>query len=322
MPPGPGLQIVPSLHIVIVNWNAGVQLRACLDSMRAALDDRFRLARVTVVDNASSDGSLETLADLDLPLGIIRNTANRGFGAACNQGARDAVSDYLLFLNPDTRLTPDALAAPIRFLEQPEHRQVAVASIQLVDDAGVVSRTCTRFPTPAMFTTNMLGLDRLWPDVFPSHFMSTWDHGDTRSVPHVIGAFYLVRRSVFESVEGFDERYFVYLEDLDLSRRIHQAGWDIRYLADVRAYHRGGGTSEQVKAARLAYALHSRMRYGFKHFGPVPAAMLAGGTLLVEPLVRSAHALARRRPQDVAEVYAAFRLLWRAVLRRAHPAAS
>lgn len=311
---------VPSLQIVVVNWNAGSHLRRCLSTIAsAAITTGFRLDRVTVVDNASTDGSLEGLDEVPLPLSVARNRTNRGFGAACNQGARESRSEYVLFLNPDTQLTPEALFRPIAFLEDPEHRLVAVAGIQLVDDVGTVSRTCARFPTPAMFAIDILGLDRLWPGLFQSHVMAAWDHAETMFVPHVMGAFYLMRRTVFEAVGGFDERYFVYLEDLDLSRRIHDAGWRIAYLADARAYHKGGGSSEQVKAARLAYALRSRIQYGYRHFGLVSATALALETLMVAPVVRGAHAAVRRRPGELRDVVQAFRMLWGSVLRRALP---
>lgn len=105
-----------------------------------------------------------------------------------------------------------------------------------------------------------------FPRKFPSHFMQDFDHCSSREVDHVIGAFFLVRRSVFEQLKGFDERYFVYLEDLDFSLRARKAGWKTYYLADATAYHKGGGTSEQVKAHRLFYSLRSRMIYGFRHF--------------------------------------------------------
>src|SRR5687768_14969241 len=95
---------MPAVGIVIVNWNAGDQLRACLQSIAAASWVSATLSRVAVVDNASTDSSLEGAAVFDLPLEIIRNPENRGFAAACNQGAGHAAVDYLLFLNPDARL--------------------------------------------------------------------------------------------------------------------------------------------------------------------------------------------------------------------------
>ena len=100
----------PSLDVIIVNWNAGPLLRRCLTALTEARSPSFTLARVVVVDNASSDGSLDGLSDLSLPLQIVRNASNRGFGAACNQGAAGSTSDFLLFLNPDVYVTVNALS--------------------------------------------------------------------------------------------------------------------------------------------------------------------------------------------------------------------
>jgi len=109
----------PVLDIVIVNWNSGIQLRRCLESVTRANQHDLALRRVTVVDNASSDHSAEGLEDLPLPLAVIRNPTNRGFAAACNQAALSSPATYLLFLNPDTILETDSLAVPVAFLEQP-----------------------------------------------------------------------------------------------------------------------------------------------------------------------------------------------------------
>src|SRR5271156_1399355 len=102
--------MLPSLDIIIVNWNAGSQLQQCLDSIRTANFDGFELLRVVVVDNASSDGSADHLPPGNVPLSVIRNTTNRGFAAACNQGAMDSSASYLLFLNPDIVLASDSLS--------------------------------------------------------------------------------------------------------------------------------------------------------------------------------------------------------------------
>src|SRR5215472_12928886 len=136
----------PSLDIIIVNWNAGQYLASCLNSIGAAKHDSFDLARVVVVDNASADGSADNLSFRELPLAVIKNTDNRGFAVACNQGAMNSTSDYLLFLNPDTKLLSDSLHIPIGFMQQPEHAKVGICGIQLVDEQGHVAKTCSPFP--------------------------------------------------------------------------------------------------------------------------------------------------------------------------------
>ena len=260
------------LDIVIVNWNTGPQLQECLQSiLPASPASMLRLSQCVVVDNASVVGSADGLEALPLHLTLIRNPENKGFAYACNQGAQLGSAGYLLCLNPDVRLFPDSLAKALLFLQEPQNERVGVLGIQLVDQIGVVQRNVARFPTPGSLFYQMLGLDRLWPHHFPSHFMTDWDHQDSREVDQVTGAFYLVRRKVFEELKGFDECFFMYFEDLDFAYRAKQAGWKSYYLADAQAFHHGGGASDQVKARRLSYVLKSRVLYVAKHFG-VPAA--------------------------------------------------
>jgi len=308
--------MTPSLDIIIVNWNSGKLLRDCLQSINNSADnDSFTLNRIVVMDNASCDGSAEELDDISLPLTIIRNAENRGFAAACNQGAKDSKSDYLLFLNPDTRLFEDSLIKPLVFMEQPENHKIGIVGIQLIDETGRVARTCARFPTPAMFFSKMFGLDRLSPQYFPSHFMNEWDHGETREVDQVMGAFFMIRRQLFETLSGFDERFFVYFEEVDFSYRANNAGWKDVYLADARAYHKGCGTSEQVKATRRFYSLRSRILYGYKHFNWWSATALMLGTLILEPFARLAFAAFNKSFPQVEDTLRGYAMLWRAMPR-------
>ena len=304
------------MDIIIVNWNSGGLLRDCLESINCAANrDSFKLNRVVVVDNASWDGSADELEELNMPLFIIRNEVNKGFAKACNQGAEGSGTDYLLFLNPDTYLNRDSLAKPIIFMENGFNQQIGIVGIQLLDDNGVITRTCARFPTPGRFLSKMVGLDRLFPNVFPSHFMSEWDHQGSREVDHVMGAFFMIRRFIFEELGGFDEQFFVYLEDLDFSFRARQAGWRSFYLTAVKARHKGGGTSEKVKAIRLFYSLQSRIFYGYKHFSWWPATCLMLGTMLLEPWLRVGFAVATGSLVQVKEAQKAYAMLWRSLLQ-------
>lgn len=303
--------MIPLLDIIIINWNSGEQLRQCLASIVSADQDHFTLSRVCVIDNASQDDSLNGIEQYNLPIQVIRNQRNRGFAAACNQGARDSQADYLLFLNPDIKLYRNSLKVPIVFMEQPGNEKVGIAGIQLVDDSGRVARTCARFPTPGRFFSKMLGLDRLFPRLFPSHFMTEWDHRESREVDQVMGAFFLVRRPLFEALGGFDERFFVYFEDLDFSLRAKQAGWRSFYLAETQAYHKGGGISEQIRATRLFYSLRSRILYNYKHFNSWAATGLALGTLLLEPLTRLVWAAVRRSGKEIVETLKGYLMLWK-----------
>jgi N-acetylglucosaminyl-diphospho-decaprenol L-rhamnosyltransferase len=135
---------VPTVSIAIVNWNAGEYLRQCLASIAAASWISVVLREVVIVDNASTDGSTAALSESPVPVSIIGNAENRGFASACNQAARSVDADYLLFLNPDTRLEPDAVASAVAFLESPENTTVGIAGALLRDDSGKVARSCAR----------------------------------------------------------------------------------------------------------------------------------------------------------------------------------
>lgn len=302
-----------TLDIIIVNWNAGSLLQDCLHSIEGTTQTGFKIRQVVIVDNGSTDGSLDGLEFTDLPLKIIKNTDNKGFAAACNQGAQGSRADYLLFLNPDTRLFADSLSVPLAFMEVAQNQSVGICGIQLIDEYEEVSRSCARFPTPRMFYSKIFGLDRLFPGFFKSHFMEEWGHDENREVDHVIGAFFLVRRHLFEQLNGFDERFFVYLEDLDLSLRAKKLGWSSYYLADAQAYHKGGGTSAQVKARRLFYSLRSRALYGYKHFTPTQATLLLVSTLCFEPLTRLVFSLLRGAFKSTAETLSGYLMLYRAL---------
>ena len=265
------MSAIASLDIIIVNWNTGHHLRDCLRSIIDAEKSSFKLGRLLVVDNASSDQSLEDLPQTEPGLIVIRNSENRGFAVACNQGAKNSSSQYLLFLNPDTCLYPDSLRNPIEFMQQRSDDSIGICGIRMVDQSGRPMVSCARFPSLRIFLGEMTGLSRLFPARFPRHLIV--DRHQSGLVDQVIGAFFLVRRTVFELNHGFDERFFVYFEEVDFSLRARRLGYGSYYLADTLLYHKGGGSSESVKAKRLFYSLRSRIQYGFKNL-PLPEAIV------------------------------------------------
>jgi len=300
----------PTLDIVIVDFDAGVLLRECLASVAFHLPIFGSLNRVVIVDNASRDPSQRHIQGLTLPVVLIRNEENLGFAAACNQGARCSEADYLLFLNPDTRLEKNSLDVPARFLSAAENRDVGIVGIQLMDDRERVSPTCRRFPTPSHYWNQALGLERISRSRFPTGGMEDWDHGDSRQVDQVMGAIFFVRREVFEPLRGFDERFFVYFEEVDFSLRALQAGWRSMYLSEAQAFHAGCGTTDKVKARRLYYSLRSRILYGYKHFGWVPATSVLVLTVLIEPITRIVWAILRGAWSEAGESVKASVMLW------------
>ncbi|MEZ0089018.1 glycosyltransferase family 2 protein [Streptacidiphilus sp. EB129] len=289
----------PVLDIVIVNWNTGACLRECLRSVADARRTAYTLHAVVVVDNASTDDSMDAVADLNrqpgLPLRFLRNRDNRGFAVACNQGARAAKdagpAGYVLFLNPDTVLFPETLDLAVGFLHRPEQARVGICGGQMVGDGGEFESSCSRFPTLPMALAKTTGLARLMPGRVPRQRLSPAETGGSGPVDQVIGAFFLIRRPLFDRLGGFDERYFVYYEEVDLAYRARRAGYGCYFLADALVRHRGGVSTGQVPGRRLFYSLRSRTEYARAHWPRRQAWALMALILGVELPVRAVRAL-------------------------------
>ncbi len=297
------------LGIVIVNWNSGPLLRRCLESMSACLRID-RVALVVVVDNDSHDGSCDDLPRIDIPVEVIRNDSNRGFAAACNQGAAVCHAEYLLFLNPDTELLSNSLSVPLDYLDDPHHRDVGICGVQLLDERGRVARSCSRLPTGFSLVAMAWRLHGLSRWLFPPHFMKEWDHAETRVVEQVIGAFFLVRTRLFERLGGFDERFFVYFEEVDFCERTRQLRLQTVFLASAQARHMGGGCSNQVRGRSLFYSLRSRIAYADKHLPRWQSLLVLASTSLGEPMIRLALATLKLKWQTVGQLMYAFGNLW------------
>jgi GT2 family glycosyltransferase len=296
---------MPTLSIIIVNWNAGRQLYACLSSVvEAAAAPDVMLKDVIVVDNGSTDGSENSIEGLP-NVTLIRAGANLGFGKACNLGAIHAASEFLLFLNPDARLFPGSLPKVIEFMTSPESATIGICGIKLTDESGNFTTSAARFPTLKIMTGKILGLARLFPGFFPSHLMTATELMHSAVVDQVIGAFFLVRREVYEVCGGFDERFFVYFEEVDFSLRAKKLGYASYYLADAMAYHKGGGCSDKVKAARLFYSLRSRIYYANKHYSYSERVMLVLLTI-AEFFARLLRAFVTLSPADFYNTTAAY----------------
>lgn len=301
-----------TVDIVIVNWNSGDLLGNCLRSIAAYGGPR--VARVIVVDNGSSDGSA-AVGDVGVPVDLVEAGENFGFGKACNLGAKRGTAPFILFFNPDAELREGAIDRAAGFLAGPDGAGVGVCGVKLVDQHGAAHRHCARYPTWRSFVGNSLGLTRLLRRWFAGVLMNDFDHLSSRAVDHVMGAFYLIRRDLFERLGGFDERFFVYLEDLDLSYRVHKSGWGVHYLAEASAYHKQGGTSENVKAHRLFYSLHANIVYAWKHFGPAQRLLVLFVTLVIEPFSRSVRALLRGSFEELVFTLRGFGMFYAALPR-------
>ena len=271
------------IDIIIVNWNSGKLLSSCIKSIEE--NNIEEVNRIIVVDNNSIDGS-EKIESKTNQLIVVRNQKNLGFGKSCNIGSEYSNSDFMLFLNPDTVLFPNTLKEIKKYMKRKMNSKVGIAGIQLLDEEGDIHRHSSIFPNAIRFFLRSTGLHKIFLSL--DHVLTNWDHNDTREVSHVIGAFFFVRKELFKTLNGFDERFFVYLEDLDFSVRASKIGWKTHFVSSLQSMHVAGGTSRQIKATRLFYSLRSRIIYSYKHFSFFGATAILLSVLLIEPLSRVA----------------------------------
>jgi teichuronic acid biosynthesis glycosyltransferase TuaH len=230
------------IDVVIVAFRSEPTIAACLASLPPEVRDR-----VVVVDNAATDGAA-ALADA-FGARVLRNTANVGFGVAANQGARLGSGDAVLFLNPDAELTPGALTAMLERFSDPE---VAVVGASLMSGDGSEQQARWRYPTPRNMWLEALGLTggRKAP-----------------STGFVVGACFLIRRSVFDALGGFDERFWLYGEEADLCFRVEQAGSRIALATEARVLHIGGASGRESPDMVFSHFAAGSDRFVLTHSG-------------------------------------------------------
>ena len=231
-----------TLSTIIVNYNAGPLLRKCVDSLLACPLD----IEIIVVDNASSDASLDGLQDLS-QVCVIRNPANVGFAAACNIGVQASSAPFLLFLNPDCFFQPDAIAPLLAGLQSGD--RVGMVGGLLVNEDGTEQGGGRRaVPTPWRSFVRAFNLQRFanrWPNLFCDFHLHKQPLPDGPiEVEAISGACMLVKRDVMEDVGLWDEGYFLHCEDLDWCMRFRQKGWKILFVPDARISHALGACSQ------------------------------------------------------------------------------
>ncbi len=259
--------------VIYVNWNCAEEIAASVESVRAW--NRSVQFEVIVVDNASPQGT-GTL-EQDRGIQLIRNPENGGFGAGCNLGAVHASGRYLLFLNPDTRFESDVLGELVCFLDN--RPSVGLAGPLIVNEGGKVSFEAAR-SLPTLFNEFLQHSTLAFR--FPNSawasqpYLSDWDHLSSREVESVIGACMLVRSQLFRTLEGFDERFFLYSEELDLCRRLRLTGSQVWYVHSARLMHKERRSTIQLFGSFNRVVLQnmrSQHYYFRKHHGPVAASV-------------------------------------------------
>lgn len=260
------------LSVVIVNWNVRGLLQRCLRSILESKPSIINL-QVIVVDNASTDGSVEMIQAEFPNVHLITNTHNRGFPAANNQGIAAAQGRYVFLLNPDTEVVSDALATMVTFAD--EHPDVGVVGPQLLNPDGSVQSSRRRLPTLATAFFESTWLSPYAPKSLLRRYQMRDTPDDvTQDVGWVDGAALMARREAIEQVGLMDEGFFMYSEELDWCQRFGEAGWRVVYLPTARILHHRGKSSEQVVAAGHIYFQTSKVHYFRKYHGRFVAEVL------------------------------------------------
>ena len=229
-------------------------------------------AEVFVVDNNSSDDSRDFFKDKFSSVKFIWNKENIGFSKANNIALKEATGKYILFLNPDTLLPEDCLEKSIAYLEL--HSEAGALGIKMLDGSGNFLKESKRsFPSPATSFCKLSGLAKLFPHskVFAKYYLGNIDEEKNQEVEVLAGAFMLIPKKIIDSVGSFDEGFFMYGEDIDLSYRIREAGYKNLYFADSSIIHFKGESTKRggLNYVRLFYkamSIFTRKHYGNRAF--------------------------------------------------------
>ncbi len=260
------------LSIIIVNYNVKYYIEQCLHSVFDAIATAGMEAEVFVVDNASSDNSVAYLQEqfpkTDFPnLHLIANARNVGFSRANNQAVHIAKGKYILFLNPDTLIANNTLDKCFQFAEKQE--KFGALGVKMLGEDGHFAKESRRgLPTPWVACCKMLGLTALFPKsrTFAHYYMSYLDKEQPANIEIISGAFMFVSRQALETCGCFDEDFFMYGEDIDLSYRILKEGFQNFYLPLPILHYKGEST--QKSSYRYVHVFYEAMLIFFrKHYG-------------------------------------------------------
>ena len=255
------------LSVIIVNYNVREFLRQSLLSLRPALQNLA--AEVFVVDNASSDGSVEMVRQKFPEVTLIANHDNVGFARANNQALRQATGRVVVLLNPDTIVQEDTFTAIQTFFAQ--HPTTGMVGCKVLNPDGTLQLACRRsFPTPWIAFTRLSGLSRLFPKSrwFGKYNLTYLPENETTEVEAISGSFMAVRREALTKVGFLDEDFFLYGEDLDWCFRLRAAGWKIHYFPGTQIIHFKGESAKQSDLDNLRLFYQAMILFVRKHFRP------------------------------------------------------
>lgn len=262
--------------IIIVNWNAGLFLKRCLDSLHLAKQNFQGELEVFVVDNASTDGSLQDLENHPLQIRLMKLPQNVGFARANNLALTKATGELLFLLNPDTEVVPESLVELARFFE--EHPRAGIVGPKLLNPDGSLQPSVRRFPTPwtLFLLLTRFGYLPVFTKSLAAYEMRDFPYDAPARVNQVMGAAFAIRRAVANQIGLLDPRYWIWFEEVDYCRRAVNAGWEVWFTPAAAVVHARGTSFRQVMPAKRAWWFgRSALQYARVHFGWLAALLIA-----------------------------------------------
>ena len=233
-----------TLSIIIISYNVKYFLEQCLCSVTAAVSE-FEV-EIIVIDNCSSDDSIAYLQPHFPQVKYIQNKTNEGFAKANNRALQQASGDYILFLNPDTILAEDTLTSCVSFFQN--HKNAGAVGVRMIDGSGAFLPESKRsFPSPMVSFYKLVGLSSLFSSsqYFGRYALGYLSETEVHKVDVIAGAFMMIPKKVLDITGGFDEQFFMYAEDIDLSYRIQKSGYHNYYLGNITIVHFKGESTKK-----------------------------------------------------------------------------
>jgi len=251
------------LSIVIVNWNTQDILTECLHSIFASRTNNYY--EVWVVDNGSTDGSVQMIKEGYPQVELIANKENVGFAHANNQAINQSSGEYVMLLNPDTVIQKDVIETLVNYLDQKPG--VGAVGPRLLNPDGTLQESSYPEPTLLRELWRMFHLDRFY--YFAEYPMDSWSLDRAREVDVLMGACFLIRRKALDQVGLLDEKFFIYSEEVDLCTRIRNYGWRLFWNPLVKVVHYGGQSTQQVQQEMFLHLYQGKIQYFRKHHSTV-----------------------------------------------------
>jgi N-acetylglucosaminyl-diphospho-decaprenol L-rhamnosyltransferase len=268
--------------VVVVNYDSGDHLRTCVSHLEAAVDPLE--AEFVVVDNRSRDRSLDGIQEMVSGIRVIKNADNRGYGRACNQGVRATSAPFVCLLNPDVIPEPGSISAMVAALQ--DRPRAGVLGPRLKNPDGTYYPSCRVVPNLKVALGHaVFGLISDNNRFSRAYKLLDFDHGEEREVDWVSGAAMMMRRQAFAEVGGFDEGFFMYVEDVDVCARMNQAGWRAVYYPFAEMVHHVAGSSRRTPYKMIRHHHMSHMRFAAKQ-ATTPARLLLLPLILVGLFLR------------------------------------